>query len=466
MFESGRQHHRTASDCVALKLVSCILFILFSGPALSTSKGLQSDSSAGAPLPASVVGESTANLAPNKEKTALEIEKLRIENVNAERSLSTTRGWLNLLYGNVTGIVAILLAFSGLIKYLRERREELAKRVDERFEEIVKGLGSEQEQQRINSAVLLPTFLRKDYERFYAQVFNLAAGNLRGRNGSGPSALYPPAATRGSLIAFAPPPDHASSSDSAFTHALSAVFRESYPLARDSLKVKSAQEVERQLNAANVKLDKVFLARADLSEAWLRSASFREAKLVGANLTDAVLEEADLHGADLTDANLRGANLKAANFTSATLENAYLLRTRIDRAVFVNANLAMLNMTGGAAGGANFSNANISKATFRNVDFGPPSPYIGPANIEDAADLQDARFIDVTGLTDRQIEKCRKKGAYVEARFVAPASDSEVRNENERAQLPPVPPRMDSLTSAFNLNLSQEGRPKNWPPPQ
>jgi len=88
---------------------------------------------------------------------------------------------LNLLYGNVSVTVAIALGFVGLFRYLRERREELVKREDERFEEVVKGLGGEQDQQRVSSAVLLPTFLRKGYERFYIQVFNLAAGNLRGK---------------------------------------------------------------------------------------------------------------------------------------------------------------------------------------------------------------------------------------------------------------------------------------------
>src|SRR5262249_26782556 len=113
------------------------------------------------------------------DKLKLELEKLRIENANGDRDLTTTRGWLNLLYANVPVLLAILLGFAGLFRYLRERREELRKREDERFEEVVKGLGSEVIQQRVSAAMLLPTFLRRGYERFYLQVFNLAAGNLR-----------------------------------------------------------------------------------------------------------------------------------------------------------------------------------------------------------------------------------------------------------------------------------------------
>jgi hypothetical protein len=51
-----------------------------------------------------------------KEKLDLELEKLRIENANSQRSLTTRRGWLNLLYGNVSVIVAIVL---GLIGFFR-----------------------------------------------------------------------------------------------------------------------------------------------------------------------------------------------------------------------------------------------------------------------------------------------------------------------------------------------------------
>ena len=101
--------------------------------------------------------------------------------VSLDRDTSHRAWVLNLLYGNVSVTVAIALGFVGLFRYLRERREELVKREDERFEEVVKGLGGELDQQRVSSAVLLPTFLRKGYERFYIQVFNLAAGNLRGK---------------------------------------------------------------------------------------------------------------------------------------------------------------------------------------------------------------------------------------------------------------------------------------------
>src|SRR5438309_4699860 len=97
----------------------------------------------------------------NREKLALEVEKLRVENANSERNLASVRGWLNLLYGNVSVIVAIALGFVGLLRYVSERREELRKREDQRFEEIVQGLGSLEEQGRISAAVLLPTFLRR-----------------------------------------------------------------------------------------------------------------------------------------------------------------------------------------------------------------------------------------------------------------------------------------------------------------
>ncbi len=329
-----------------------------------------------------------------KEKLALEIEKLRLENANAERSLATKRGWLNLLYGNVSVMVAIILGFWGLFRYLRERREELLKREDERFEEVVKGLGGETNQQRVSSAVLLPTFLREGYERFYLQVFNLAAGNLRGQTDkeqSGP-----------------------------LSKALISVFRQSYPLARTALtrQTKTIKEwdIARQLNAAGVNLDRAFLAGADLSYAWLRGATFRYAILRGANVTKTVLEEADCVSSEFAEATMSDTNLKRANFSKASLESADLSGARADGAKFKGANLTGITMRGGTVGGVDFSGANLTGATFRGVTFASSLPDGVPSNPEESEALSGAVFEDVEGLTFDQIESCKARGAIFKDR--------------------------------------------------
>ncbi len=92
-----------------------------------------------------------------KNKLELEVEKLRLENLNRNRNLLSVVGWINLLFGSGSVIIAIVLGFGGLYRYLEERREELKNREDERFEAIVKSLGGEHEKERVNAAVLLPT---------------------------------------------------------------------------------------------------------------------------------------------------------------------------------------------------------------------------------------------------------------------------------------------------------------------
>ncbi len=352
-----------------------------------------------------------ANL--EKDKLRLEIEKLRLENANNERSLTTIRGWLNLLYGNVSVIVAIVLGFVGLFRYLRERREELLKREDERFEEVVKGLGSEQDQQRVSSAVLLPTFLRKGYERFYLQVFNLAAGNLRGQT----EVITAVSAPVGGIPTLRRVTDHSAISTTPMGRSLTSVLRESYPRAREIVlknmpKAGRDLVVGRYLNAAAVQLQRAFLAGVDFRDAWLKGASFREAILRGANLSRAVLEESDFSDAMMIETNLQEANIQKSKFTDANLEDADLSRARADNANFSNGKLARITMEGGTIGGAEFSDADLSKATFAAVSF--LSADNKRANPEDAKNLTETVFKNIKTLTEDQIEKCKKKGAKFE----------------------------------------------------
>jgi hypothetical protein len=328
-----------------------------------------------------------------KTKLTYEIKKLDIENKNAERNI------VNLIYSNISIILTIFLGFIGLLKYLKERHDELVKREDERFEEVAKGLGSEQDQQRVSSAVLLPTFLRKGYERFYLQVFNLAAGNLR-PHVEGLSKDTP----------FSPLP---------LTQALTSVFRESFPRARDTLRAQAKDEKDqstgRYLNAGGVQLDRAFLAGADLRDAWLRESSLRGAILRGANLQGANLERSDLSDTHLDEATMREANLQEVNFTGAVLDNAELSGARADKAKFFHSSLVDINMTGGTIGSADFSGADLSGAKFQGVKFAPGSPGDKAANPEAAANIKNAVFEDVTGLTKAQIELCKEKGAIFRA---------------------------------------------------
>jgi uncharacterized protein YjbI with pentapeptide repeats len=339
-----------------------------------------------------------------KEKLGLEVEKLRIENENNDRNLSNWRGWRNLLYNNVTILAAIILGFWGLYRYLRERREELQKREDERFEAIVKGLGGEHEQERISAAGLLPTFLRPGYERFYVQVFNLVAGNLRMGSINNKEPALPSAPTPQAPLIQSP-----------LRVTLATVLREAYPRAREAIlegvKSASAPDTGRYLNATGVQLDETHLAGANLEDAWLRQASLQGATLTSAKLTNANLEESKLSGAHLEQADLRGASLKDADFTGANLEYTNLSNARADNAVFRNAKLSHVTMHRAIATGADFLGADLTEGELIGVDFTPSQENPKKANPEAAEKLTKAQFMGVVGLTDDQIAQCKEKGA-------------------------------------------------------
>jgi uncharacterized protein YjbI with pentapeptide repeats len=339
-----------------------------------------------------------------RDKLYLEVEKLRNENTNSERSLGTWRGWQNLIFANLTGLFAVFAGLYGFLRYRRERRDELRKREDARFEEVAKSLGSEHEQQRISAAAMLPTFLGPGYERFYIQVFNLAVANLR----------------TDKLI-----------NESPLTHALVDVFRDAYPRARALLKAEKSDgkspPTERTLNASGVRLDGAHLAGADLKFAYLRGASLNGACLDGAYLDGAILEESNLRYAVLKDADMRGVNLKGTDLTGANLEKVTMgqlqgfeLFTRLDRALLRDARLVNLTLEHGTAIATRFDGADLSFSKFIDVDFGLGISDDKKGNPEAAAKLNGARFLRVTGFTEGQIVRCVEKGATVEPAFVAP----------------------------------------------
>jgi uncharacterized protein YjbI with pentapeptide repeats len=349
-----------------------------------------------------------------RQRLRLEVEKLKLENQknardheNNDRNLLSPRGWVNLLFGNATVLVAVVLGFVGLYKYLNERRAEGKKRDDARFEEVVKGLGAETDHQRISSAVLLPTFLRPEYQRFYSQVFSLAVGNLRNRD-------------KGERVTETVDP---------LTQVLSSVLLQSYPLARDSIKLSStadkATEMGKYLNAAGICLDNVFLDGADFNGAWLRQASLSRARLTGANLAEANLEQACLIGTKLSEADLRKTNLQEADLSESSLEDAVLSGGRLDRANFTHANLTRVTMTGGTAGGANFTRSDLSQAKFQRVDFTPIAPNTKPASVEHARSLSGTEFHDVMGLSRTQKEQCEAKGAQFFDTAAAPTASAD-----------------------------------------
>ncbi|HEY6410913.1 MAG TPA: pentapeptide repeat-containing protein [Ktedonobacteraceae bacterium] len=275
----------------------------------------------------------------NKQKLAQEVQQLKNQNE------PDPFGWLRT---NASVLLSTLLVVGGgiftFLRYLAERRDsqkrlledrqaererrdeeqkrwledreaEREKRVEERFQAAVTGLGDEKEGARIGAAILLKTFLRPGYERFYTQIFQLVAVNL------------------GLPRTPNPPEDPAASLPlTALRHALMMTFMEAFPLARDKekktvgtkladneFKVRSTHPAPvtispteiHSLKAVDILLDNGFLWYADLKQAWMAQASLRKTDLTGADLSEASLYySVDLQGATLRKANRSGARLQ------------------------------------------------------------------------------------------------------------------------------------------------------------
>lgn len=365
-------------------------------------------------------------LARENEKLGLENQKLALENQYDRR------GFWNWLYGNTASFLAMLVAAVGLFRYFYERKKTRLNREEERFEGVVKSLGSQYEQERISAAVLLLTFLdpkNSTYRRFHEQVFNLAAGHLR----KGPSDVAPSTPTKIEIPGMlqegrfsfyvdrmpatvtakpdmpldetTPPLDDVASRTlpDPLTQPLANVLCRSYRILRDAMRIKSEDErpevVRRRLNAAGVHMEGVDLSGIDLRYAWLKQASLRGATFRGAFLDNAILIASNMSEAILRGAQLIEANLRSADLTRAVLDKAALNGSVASGADFSHA----------SARGTRFDDADLSHANLTGVDFGPADGR--PANPEAALTLQGAIFQKVRGLTDEQRRICVEKGA-------------------------------------------------------
>jgi hypothetical protein len=84
-------------------------------------------------------------------------------------------------------------------------------------------------------------------------------------------------------------------------------------------------------------IDKKTLQQVDLSGAFLSGADLRGAILSGAILSGAILSWAILRGANLIGADLRGAILIKANLIGANLSGADLIEADVENAIFIDA---------------------------------------------------------------------------------------------------------------------------------
>ena len=249
---------------------------------------------------------------PNATVTALKQEIQQLKNQNAPDLFSNITILTVVITGLIIFLAAVIGGLFGFFRRLRVRRDEDRVRRDEdRFQAVVTDLGSTNIQARVGAAIMLRTFLQPGYERFYQQTFNLAAAYLRSRKPDLEVKDNPEAPVLASLY-----------------QALIVVFKEAFPLARDSISSEEKPFEPQSLDASRIRLDGVHLPQEDrvvVQEAFLDRADLRRAFLREANLSEADLSEANLEGAMLIKVDLRGADLGSTNVQQAlTLEGTDL----------------------------------------------------------------------------------------------------------------------------------------------
>jgi hypothetical protein len=119
------------------------------------------------------------------------------------------------------------------------------------------------------------------------------------------------------------------------------------------------------------------------------------------------IQEIDLTRAYLARTNLSGAYLVGANLTRANLTRAYLARANLSGAYLVGANLTRANLADANLGGANLALANLTRANLGGANLA--RAHIGGA-ILTGADLTDADLHD-TDLRDTDLTGAYLSGA-------------------------------------------------------
>jgi len=369
--------------------------------------------------------------------TALAKEQLTLQVKQLQNQLQNQNSWIeNNSTALIAAITAIIVASIGLYQWRgnqnAERRKEigaqdkdLTAQAEERFKTAVTALGSENEATQVSGAILLRSFLNPEdkgiYGRYYAQIFDLAVAYLRlsstSRPIENPSLPLPLTSLRQALII---------------------VFKEVFPLARNSLgQIQSAIE-GRSLDASGIRLDGAFLAWSDLSHIWMINASLIEARLLRANLCNADLRRANLHKANLHQVIFAAANLHQVNFSQAHLGEANLNEADLDRADLTEANLEGATLISASLQGTKFSGANLRRADLSHANLSAGTSMgetFRSANPEDALHLDYTDLRGVKGLTREQLKACKAKGAIIDEDAVANPPQSLV---------PPPPPSQQS----------------------
>jgi uncharacterized protein YjbI with pentapeptide repeats len=180
----------------------------------------------------------------------------------------------------------------------------------------------------------------------------------------------------------------------------------------DVIRERNVAYERRALPSFHLDLHGAHLARANLSEADLRSACLQRAdlcraRLEKADLSGALLQESDLSGAYLEAAALPGATLSKADLSGADLIEANCLGARMRECDLSGAELYGANLSGTYLLKANLSGASLMGASLRDA-------VLRLANLS-GAELWDADFagahLEGANLSNSQLKGAKLSGA-------------------------------------------------------
>jgi uncharacterized protein YjbI with pentapeptide repeats len=420
-----------------LTIISLLSFFLLIWEATPSASSYSEVSHKGVKTPAQTTPTPDITVtALGKEKLDLEVKQLQLQEDHS------IQAWI---WSNIATIfsptVVFLVAFIGGLRWwFRDRRLERQKQSEERFQSVIVNLGSKDAETRLGATVMLRTFLQPEYKQFHRQIFDLAVAHLRLQRTDQDSTRNPKpqeiliAVTR-NLIPSGNKSDQPNTSGSldSLSQALIALFRESFPQARDWMKKHGTQSGSftifdrlkllltrrkprfdpQSLDAAEVRLSNAYLANADLEQAWMPRGFLREANLGEARLADANLMQVDFTNANLMNADLTRAKLASATLTGADLRGAIFLDTDVTQANFTQADLydtdftkvkltqSGINFTETTLVKTNLMRANLTGATLiraRLVAANLANAVLFAANLTDAtltgAILTDAFLVE------------------------------------------------------------------------
>lgn len=293
---------------------------------------------------------------------ASNIEKLQetkllceIEKMQTEIQLASSR-WAKFTQAApfMTAIIALIGVFITFWKQLNEssrQREadksqierEALRRFDEKFNQIVEGLGSPVAAIQAGAAVSILSYLRPEYNDFHEQVFLILIASLK------------------------------TAHDEVTNSFLVQAFERSVSITSMEVEKKNAgiDEKEEKIsldlshcNLAGVRLPCVNLSWANVQESHLEKVILR-----GACLQRLSAQGAKCHGAQFSQADLRksvfdGAVMPSSRFCASDLRWVHFKKCDLRDAKFQRATLQSALFNGADLRGARFEQADINNATF------------------------------------------------------------------------------------------------------